>query len=54
MFILGAMIWFGNCFHTLTIPSEVQAVQNIIHLLMNHVLTSDYLLGSVCVFKPAE
>ena len=40
--VLGAINWFGNCSHNLTIFSEVRAVQDIIHPLMNYAFTSDY------------
>ena len=49
MLVLGAINWFGNYSHDLAIPSEVRAVQDVIHLLMNHTLISDYLLRPVCV-----
>ena len=38
-----------DCFRALTIPFEVQAIQDIIHSLMNHALTFDHSSGPVCV-----
>ena len=33
--------------YTLTTPSEVQAVQDVIYLLINHALTSNHSSGSI-------
>ena len=53
MLVLGAINWFGNRSHDLTIPSKIRAVQDRIHSLMNHALKSDHSTGSVRV-QPAE
>ena len=49
MLVLGAINWFGNHSHDLTIPSEVRAVQNVIHSMMNCALSSNHSPGSVRV-----
>ena len=47
--VIAIIICFRHCLNVysraLTIPSEVQAVQDVIHPLMNHTLTSDHLFG---------
>ena len=47
MLVLGAINWFGNRSYNLTILFEVQVVQDGIHSLMNHALTSDHSPGSI-------
>ena len=49
MFVFRAIILFGNCSYALSILAKVPAVQDLIHLLMNHTLASDHSSGLVCV-----
>ena len=49
MFVFGAIIWFENDSHALTIFFKAQAVQDVIYLLMNHAFTFDNLLGTAYI-----